>query len=328
MQTIHGTVNVDVLRGKVDEENEIWGHSGADDLNGGAVDDVVIGGRGDDRLWGDRGNDRLIGDSGNDTGFGSVDDDALFGGTGNDWLSGGKNDDSLFGGRDNDELHGNSGTDALSGGSGNDTLRGESGDDVLFGGWGTDDVRGGTGNDFVMASKGIDTLVGGTGYDTVDFSRMTGMLNLDLSKHSYTVGTGGNAGALWGFEEVYAGNGGSRILGSDAHGTTIHGGDGEDWIRGKMGADVLSGGQGADTFAYLKKDTRDGSVDRITDFEVGIDKLDLSDFLKGGRTADSAIRFVDSADGALVQGLVGGQWTDVVALAGVQATDIGYTILA
>lgn len=327
MTTLHGTVNVDVLRGKVDEENEIWGHRGDDTLDGANLDDVVIGGKGDDRLWGDRGNDRVIGDSGNDTGYGSVNDDALYGGTGNDWLSGGKDDDSLFGGRDNDELHGNTGNDALSGGTGDDLLKGEAGNDVLFGGWGEDKVYGGSGDDFVMASKGVDTLVGGTGYDTVDFSRMTGRLDLDLSKHSYTVGSGGNTGTLWGFEEVYAGNGGSRIMGSDAHDTVFHGGAGDDWIRSKMGADVITGGDGADTFAYLKKDTIGGGVDLITDFHVGVDKLDLTDFFKGGRSADSAVRFADSDSGAVIQGLVAGQWVDVVTLGGLHAADIDHGIL-
>ncbi len=326
MQTIHGTVNVDVLRGKIDEENEIWGHRGSDTLDGGKLDDVVIGGKGDDRLWGDRGNDRLIGDSGNDTGYGSVNDDALYGGTGNDWLSGGKDDDSIFGGKDNDELHGNTGHDALAGGTGDDTLAGEAGNDVLFGGWGTDKVLGGSGDDFVLASRGVDTLVGGSGYDTVDCSRMIGKLDLDLSKGTYTVGAGGNSGTVSGFEEVYGNNTGSRMLGSDAHATVFNGGAGDDWIRGKMGSDTINGGEGADTFAYLKKDTFAGGVDLINDFQVGVDKLDLSDFLKGGRSLDSAIRFADGADGTLVQGLVGGLWTDVVTLAGVH--DVGYTILA
>ena len=331
MQVLHGTVNVDVLRGKVDEENEVWGHSGDDVLTGGKLDDVIIGGKGSDYLWGDRGNDRLIGDSSADKLYGSLNDDKLYGGEGNDDLSGGKDDDSLFGGKGNDTLFGNSGNDALSGGLGDDVLRGGKGDDVLFGGWGDDDVRGNTGNDFIMASKGHDTLVGGEGFDTVDFSRMIGKLDLDLSKHSYSIGSGHppNSGSVWGFEQVIAGNGGSRMIGDDAHDTAFVGGTGADWIRGKMGSDTLTGAEGADTFAYLKKDTNGGGVDTITDFTVGEDHLDMADFLKGQASYSDAVRFVDAGNGAtMVQGLVNKQWVDVVVLAGVDVADAGYSMLA
>jgi Ca2+-binding RTX toxin-like protein len=329
MQILKGTVNADVLRGRLDDENEVWGHGGADDLAGGARDDVIIGGRGGDRLWGDRGNDRLIGDTGNDTGYGSVDDDAIYGGEGNDWMSGGKNDDSVFGGKDNDELHGNTGNDALAGGSGDDAVYGEAGNDVLFGGMGNDAVSGGSGDDFVMVSSGADTLRGGADFDTLDFSRMLGQLDLNLAKGTYAVGSGNawNTGTVNGFEHVILNDAGSRVMGSDSHATVFEGGDGADWIRSKLGADVITGGGGADTFAYLKKDTADGSVDTIIDFEVGVDQLDMSDFLKGGRTAESAVRFADSEAGTVVQGLVAGQWVDVVTLAGVAADQVDHGIL-
>ena len=331
MQVLHGTVNVDVLRGKVDDENEVWGHKGDDKLIGGKLDDVLIGGKGSDYLWGDRGNDRLIGDTSDDKLYGSIGDDKLYAGEGNDFGSGGKDDDSLFGGKGDDTLYGNSGNDALSGGSGNDDLHGGKGDDVLFGGWGDDKVSGNTGNDFIMASKGHDTLIGGEGYDTVDFSRMLGRLDLDLSKHSYSVGSGHppNSGALWGFEQVIAGDNGSRMMGDDAHDTAFVGGAGDDWIRGKMGSDTLTGGDGADTFAYLKKDTKGGGVDVITDFAVGKDHLDMADFLKGHKGYEESVRFSSTEDGnTLVQGLVGKQWVDVVVLAGVDVQDGGYSLLA
>jgi Ca2+-binding RTX toxin-like protein len=180
-----------------------------------------------------------------------------------------------------------------------------------------------------MASKGVDTLIGGEGFDTVDFSRMTGFLDLDLSKHSYAVGAGNprNSGKIWGFEEVYLSDSGSTVMGSDSGSTTIWGGAGNDWIRGKMGNDTLFGGEGSDTFVYLKKDTRGGSVDTILDFDVGSDRLDLTDFLKGNRAPDSALRFSEGDGGVMVQGLVGGRWVDVVKLAGVAAGDVDYASL-
>jgi Ca2+-binding RTX toxin-like protein len=329
MQILKGTVGADVLRGRLDHENEVRGMDGHDDVTGGKVDDVLIGGKGDDRLWGDRGNDRVIGDSGNDKGYGSVNDDALYGGNGRDWLSGGKDDDSVFGGKDDDELHGNTGSDALAGGTGNDTLFGEAGNDVLFGGWGDDKVAGGAGDDFVLSSQGNDILSGGAGFDTVDFSRMLGTLDLNLAKGTYAVGSGNawNTGTVNNFEQVILNDGGARVMGSDHHASIIQGGAGNDWIRSKLGADTLAGGDGTDTFAYLKKDTYDGSRDTIADFDVGEDRLDMTDFFKGGRTANDAVRFEASDAGTVVQGLVQGKWVDVVVLAGIGIDQVDHGIL-
>ena len=71
---------------------------------------------------------------------------------------------------------------------------------------------------------------------------------------------------------------------------SIRGGTGNDWIAGGTGADTLTGGSGSDTFAFsaTRADSR-GSVstsssridgasgyDIIKDFQLGIDKLELS----------------------------------------------------
>lgn len=54
---------------------------------------------------------------------------------------------------------------------------------------------------------------------------------------------------------------------------TIDGGDGNDSIDGHRGNDLLTGGEGADTFLFQFVGT---GRDKITDFESGIDTLDLS----------------------------------------------------
>ena len=75
------------------------------------------------------------------------------------------------------------------------------------------------------------------------------------------------------------------IHGTDAHdfvyGTdgddALFGGQGDDVLSGGRGGDDLTGGEGADTFVILDGDL-DGSIDHITDFEVGGgDVLDVSD---------------------------------------------------
>jgi Ca2+-binding RTX toxin-like protein len=61
-----------------------------------------------------------------------------------------------------------------------------------------------------------------------------------------------------------------------AYGTIIEnaiGGSGNDRIIGNSAANRLTGGAGADSFVFLN----DGSVDTITDFRSGVDKIDLSE---------------------------------------------------
>ncbi len=64
-----------------------------------------------------------------------------------------------------------------------------------------------------------------------------------------------------------------RLLGS-ASADVIHAGGGADFLHDGAGADTLTGGAGEDVFVFA----RDGSVDRITDFQDGIDRIDLSDW--------------------------------------------------
>ncbi|HEV7248501.1 MAG TPA: M10 family metallopeptidase C-terminal domain-containing protein [Shinella sp.] len=59
----------------------------------------------------------------------------------------------------------------------------------------------------------------------------------------------------------------------------LNGGAGNDWLDGGSGADILTGGSGADTFVF--RSAADiglavGKRDRITDFEPGRDRIDLS----------------------------------------------------
>lgn len=67
-------------------------------------------------------------------------------------------------------------------------------------------------------------------------------------------------------------DGRDRILGLRGN-DAITGGNGDDIIVGGRGRDLIEGGEGSDTFVY--ESLRDRS-DIITDFEVGIDLIDLS----------------------------------------------------
>ena len=63
------------------------------------------------------------------------------------------------------------------------------------------------------------------------------------------------------------------ITGSDA-GNILQGGDGDDILSGEGGNDILIGGAGADIFAFEPGD----GIDLILGFELGVDKIKLSDF--------------------------------------------------
>lgn len=60
------------------------------------------------------------------------------------------------------------------------------------------------------------------------------------------------------------------------------------------GADVLTGGAGADVFVFC----RDGEADRIADFQPGIDKIDVSDW--GRIYTAGALSISPISGGALV----------------------------
>ena len=94
------------------------------------------------------------------------------------------------------------------------------------------------------------------------------------------------------------GGGGGQVLTSAYPGATLIGGGGDDTLNASQGSDQLTGGAGGDTFAFK---AMAWSAGRITDFQVGSDRLDLTAlYTNGYRGADPVgdgyVRFV--ADGA------------------------------
>ena len=184
----------------------------------------------------------VLGGAGNDTLIGDGGDNYLDGGAGNDVLLGGAGNDRLIGGSGDDTLYAGEGDDLLEGGAGNDVLYGDAGNDVLYGGEGNDTLYGGEGNDTLYGGEGDDVLHGGAGNDT-----------------------------------LYGGAGNDALYGGGGLDTLI-GGEGDDLLVGGEGDDVLSGGAGSDTFVWNAGET---GIDTITDFEIGVDRLDLADILIG-----------------------------------------------
>lgn len=135
-------------------------------------------------------------------------------------------------------------------------------DDIIYGGSGNDQINAGAGNDQVYGGSGADILFGGSGNDTLS-------------------GGSGN--------DILVGDGfsGSGESGNDI----LNGGTGDDRLVGGLGTDTLTGGYGADQFAFLNglgnlNESKVGQGDVITDFEVNVDKIDLSSIDADGNGAN------------------------------------------
>lgn len=77
-----------------------------------------------------------------------------------------------------------------------------------------------------------------------------------------------------GGDDLLRGKGGNDELDGDSGNDTLLGGAGRDTLEGGTGDDVLTGGRGADEFEFERGDGND----RITDFQNGVDVIDLDDF--------------------------------------------------
>jgi DNA-binding beta-propeller fold protein YncE len=97
--------------------------------NGTEGSDVIVGRLNQsDRIYGRGGNDLICGRGGNDTLYGNGGSDTLFGEGGADLLNGGLDGDFLYGGDGSDKMAGGDGKDTLIGSWGNDRLIAVSGD--------------------------------------------------------------------------------------------------------------------------------------------------------------------------------------------------------
>ncbi|WP_339873364.1 M10 family metallopeptidase C-terminal domain-containing protein [uncultured Brevundimonas sp.] len=236
--------------------NVIVGNEGQNLLIGGAGNDTISGGAGNDALFGESGDDILNGDAGIDYLVGGAGNDTLNGGTGADALYGEDGDDLLIGGPDFV-------TDILVGGAGNDTLRGDSGlgdYDLMDGGSGDDIYWVDTGDDltFEAANGGIDTV-------HADVRVPNGGVYLYANVENLV---------LEGTTAFGVGNELDNSLIGNASNNYLLGGAGNDRLNGKGGSDVLFGQGGADIFVF---EIGTGG-DVIADFEIGVDRIDLTGF--------------------------------------------------
>lgn len=131
--------------------------------------------------------------------------------------------------------------------------KGSPNNDILAGSEGNNRIDAGKGHDYVTGMEGNDTLIGGDGFDL-----LAGGLGRDQLR-------GGN------HNDKLFGNGGHDTLFGDKGNDTLIGGAGNDRLLDGAGVDRLTGGAGSDVFVL----NRDGQRDIITDFQDGIDRIDL-----------------------------------------------------
>ena len=293
-----------------------------ENLNGSAYNDSLTGNGGDNVLNGGEGNDFLLGGFGNDTLNGDVGTDyALYQFT-TATSSVTFSASGIGGGGPVVQVDGAGGTDTLNGIEGayligsdfNDILTGGSGGDILAGQRGNDSLVGGDGNDLLRGDAGSDNLHGGAGFDWAvyrfdDIGLATGV-TFDASAvgQSELVSISDSQGGIDALREIEAvtvsgSNFVDTVIGS-AFSDVIDGMGGEDIITGGGGGDTLTGGAGADVFRYLvTSDSTAAASDTITDFQVGVDRIDLTALnptsvsiarLAGGGT----VVFAETAGGA------------------------------
>ena len=177
----------------------------------------------------------------------------------------------------------------ISGTAGSEYISGDLAGDVIAGNQGNDTIKGAAGDDFLLGNTEDDLVVGDSGADSIYGGR----------NNDFLLGNVGN-------DVVYGDLGNDWLFGGQGQ-DTLYGGEGDDTLSGDRGADMLIGGEGADNFQFnVRRVFMDGTVDKIMDFELGVDKISL----KNGDT--SLLSFEDAGsdvhilyDGVLVGVIVG-----------------------
>lgn len=158
-------------------------------------------------------------------------------------------------------------------------INGTAAADKLVGTAGKDIIDGKGGLDFLDLTKEatafkVDLAAGVAQGSATNVDAVRNIENVIGSAHADVLfgDAGGNKLRGLAGDDIIDGRGGNDTLAGGDGNDTINGGDGDDLIFGGMGKDLLFGGAGRDIFAY---EMIGEGGDRIVDFTVGQDRLDL-----------------------------------------------------
>ena len=237
-------------------------------------------------------------------------------------------------------LAGNEGADLIFGGGGLDAIGSFGGSDTIDGGLGTDLIDAGGGDDIInyTMGQGADNVIGGAGNDTLNILGLLGNDQLDVVFGGGVL-TSVETGGVTGVEQLTANlEGGINTLSygattgpvtvnlvtgvatgflSIANIQNVTGGSGDDLLTGDAGANVLSGGNGNDTFFAAMGDGNDtyngGNAG-------GIDTVDFS-ATNAGATITTAGAIGDLAATGIdvftsIENIIGSQGDDTITFNG------------
>ncbi|MBJ7457126.1 MAG: hypothetical protein JHC74_13810 [Thermoleophilia bacterium] len=158
-----------------------------------------------------------------------------------------------------------------------DLLVGGDGGDELLASDGADALRGGPGDDELKPGPGDDSVVGGPGTDVVDylFATTSGIV-LDLARSEPQATGGAGVDSVETVEDI-SGTTFVDVLSGDGGANRIFSSNGDDFLDGRGGPDVITAGAGADT-VQARDGVRDqidcgDGVDSVTADAAGVDAL-------------------------------------------------------
>ena len=239
----------------------------------------------------------------------------FFGSTQADTVSGGGGSDAIAGSKGADDLDGGDGDDRFSYTNSNEMEIGE----TVDGGAGIDTSRGGTHHVWQLALTSIEQLAFGFLSGTIEVAgsqigSAAGLINTvkggfsfdslvvlgpaaDLTGVVFTNFTGFDSITLRGQADAANSLTGSSlsdtIIGGDLDDTLV-GGKGVDTIVGGLGKDVMTGGNQSDYFVFesAAEAGLGANRDRITDFSLGNDVIDLAEIDAITGAGDDAFTFI------------------------------------